>query len=177
MKTIPDFVNPDGLKIRGQHIPDLEDGVILYLTGYLDTYGTRCFDEQMTKVMDAGFSRIIFECSQLAYMTEVGSFILVLKQVRTVDGHMVMANVQPKVYEVFRLLGCADFIPIEETLADAIYAISHAISHKDADGLFPKVFNCPICSKRLKAEKAGRCRCPDCHAILIVDSCAAVLLG
>ena len=43
--------------------------------------------------------------------------------------------------------------------------------------LFPKIFSCPICSKKLKAVKAGRFRCSECKTILAIDNAGQVFLG
>ena len=43
--------------------------------------------------------------------------------------------------------------------------------------VFPKIFACPVCSKRLKASKAGRFRCSECKTILAIDNQAQVFLG
>jgi len=45
------------------------------------------------------------------------------------------------------------------------------------NGIFPKTFNCPICSKRLKASRAGRFRCSECKTILAIDNSGQVFLG
>ncbi|MCP4178729.1 MAG: anti-sigma F factor antagonist, partial [bacterium] len=43
--------------------------------------------------------------------------------------------------------------------------------------IFPKIFRCPICSKKLKASKAGRFRCSECKTILAIDNSGQVFLG
>ena len=44
-------------------------------------------------------------------------------------------------------------------------------------GIFPKIFTCPVCSKKLKAPRSGRFRCSECKTILAVDSNGQVFLG
>ncbi len=39
------------------------------------------------------------------------------------------------------------------------------------------LFRCPICSRRLKAARAGRFRCPECTTILALAETGAVNLG
>ncbi|MFQ3547304.1 MAG: anti-sigma F factor antagonist, partial [Termitinemataceae bacterium] len=43
--------------------------------------------------------------------------------------------------------------------------------------VFPKIFSCPICSKKLKAVKSGRFRCSECKTILAIDNAGQVFLG
>ena len=45
------------------------------------------------------------------------------------------------------------------------------------DEIFPKIFSCPVCSKRLKATKSGRFRCSECKTILAIDNSGQVFLG
>jgi hypothetical protein len=85
-------------------------------------------------------------------------------------------EIQPKVYEVFQLLGFSQFFNIRDTLNDAI----NFFRSGDAGGstaAFPKIFGCPICSKKLKAVKPGRFRCSECKTILAIDNVGQVFLG
>ncbi|MBE6350425.1 MAG: anti-sigma F factor antagonist, partial [Spirochaetaceae bacterium] len=43
--------------------------------------------------------------------------------------------------------------------------------------VFPKIFACPVCSKKLKAVKSGRFRCSECKTILAIDEQGQVFLG
>ena len=43
--------------------------------------------------------------------------------------------------------------------------------------VFPKIFKCPICGKKLKATKPGRFRCSECKTILAIDNSGQVFLG
>jgi ribosomal protein L37AE/L43A len=48
---------------------------------------------------------------------------------------------------------------------------------KKSSDVFPKIFQCPICSKKLKATKSGRFRCSECKTILAIDNSGQVFLG
>ncbi|MFP4409721.1 MAG: anti-sigma F factor antagonist, partial [Spirochaetaceae bacterium] len=91
-------------------------------------------------------------------------------------GDLVLLEIQPKVYEVFQLLGFSQFFQIKDSLDDAV-------EHFQKDGqtvqssVFPKIFKCPICSTKLKATKSGRFRCSNCKTILAIDSAGQVFLG
>ncbi len=89
-----------------------------------------------------------------------------------------MLEIQPKVYEVFQLLGFSQFFNIKDSLEDAIKFFQGGGNSDASDnGIFPKTFNCPICSKRLKASRAGRFRCSECKTILAIDNSGQVFLG
>ena len=88
---------------------------------------------------------------------------------------MVLLGIQPKVYEVFQLLGFSQFFNIKDTIENAVLYFKSGSSNDEA--IFPKVFACPICSKKLKALKPGRFRCSECKTILAIDNAGQVFLG
>ena len=91
------------------------------------------------------------------------------------NGDIVLLEIQPKVYEVFQLLGFSQFFNIKSTSEDAI-----AYFHQGApavDTVFPKVFACPICNKHLRATRSGRFRCSECKSILAINDQGEVSLG
>ena len=85
-------------------------------------------------------------------------------------------EIQPKVYEVFQLLGFSQFFNIKDNLDEAIAFFNVSVS-AGAVEVFPKIFRCPICSKKLKASKPGRFRCSECKTILAIDKTGQVFLG
>ncbi len=178
-ELVPDFdtEKDDSLKMTLETIPDIEHGILITLNGYIDTYNSMYFQKQIGKVIGAHFSNLVFNCSSLNYVssTGIGAFTSFLKQVKPLNGDIVLMSIQPKVYEVFQLLGFSQFFNIKETLIDAIDFFKNG---KPADdSVFPKVFNCPVCSRRLKATKSGRFRCSDCKSILAIDQQAHVFMG
>ena len=78
--------------------------------------------------------------------------------------------------EVFQLLGFSQFFNIKENLEEAVAFFAQKGEALQA-GPFPKIFKCPICSKKLKAVKPGRFRCSECKTILAIDNAGQVLLG
>jgi anti-anti-sigma factor len=168
----------DSLKIRLQKMDDVPGCLVLYLTGYIDTYNSNYFQKRVTKTIEAGFIRLIFHCSGLNYVssTGIGSFTAFLKAVKPRGGDLVLLEIQPKVYEVFQLLGFSQFFNIKENLEEAVAFFAQKGEALQA-GPFPKIFKCPICSKKLKAVKPGRFRCSECKTILAIDNAGQVLLG
>ncbi len=63
----------DNIKIKLQPFGDLEPGtIIVYLKGYLDTYNSPYFRDQMSEVINAGFHKLIFCCEELTYISSTG---------------------------------------------------------------------------------------------------------
>ncbi|MDR1950262.1 MAG: STAS domain-containing protein [Spirochaetaceae bacterium] len=168
----------DSLKIKLQKVDDVEGCLVLYLSGYIDTYNSNYFQKRIAKAIESGFIRLIFQCSGLNYVssTGIGSFTAFLKAVKPRGGDLVLLEIQPKVYEVFQLLGFSQFFNIKDTLEDSVYFFRKG-SASEQVALFPKIFACPICSKKLKAVKPGRFRCSECKTILAIDNAGQVFLG
>ena len=166
----------DSIKIRLQKIEDTQGCLVLYLTGYIDTYNSNSFQKRVNKAIDAGFIKLVFNFSGLNYLssTGIGSFTQFLKAVKLRGGDLVLLEIQPKVYEVFQLLGFSQFFNIKETIEEAV---SFFVAKGEKGTVFPKIFKCPICSRRLRAPKAGRFRCSECKTILALAETGAVALG
>ncbi|MCL2092795.1 MAG: STAS domain-containing protein [Treponema sp.] len=168
----------ESLKIKLQKADEAEGCLILFLSGYIDTYNSNYFQKRIQKAIESGFTRLVFHCGGLNYVssTGIGSFTAFLKAVKPQGGDVVLLEIQPKVYEVFQLLGFSQFFNIKDDLTESINFFRSSPS-TETESLFPKVFDCPICSKKLKALKAGRFRCSECKTILAIDNNAQVFLG
>jgi anti-anti-sigma factor len=168
----------ESLKIKLQRVTEVEGCMVLLLTGYIDTYNSNYFQKRVQKAIEAGFIRLVFQCGSLNYVssTGIGSFTAFLKAVKPRGGDLVLLDIQPKVYEVFQLLGFSQFFNIKDNLEDSVNFFRTG-STKEAVSVFPKIFSCPICSKKLKAIKSGRFRCSECKTILAIDNAGQVFLG
>ena len=167
----------DSLKISLEKIDAVPNGLGIYLNGYIDTYNSNFFQKKITKVVEAGFSNLIFNCSALNYVssTGIGSFTSFLKMLKPKGGDIVLLEIQPKVYEVFQLLGFSQFFNIKDTADDAIAFFKQGAPV--AEIIFPKVFACPMCNKHLRATRSGRFRCSECKSILAINDQGVVSLG
>ncbi|MCA1754657.1 MAG: STAS domain-containing protein [Spirochaeta sp.] len=168
----------ESLKIRLQKIDSVDGCLVLYLTGYIDTYNSNFFQKRVARAIEGGFTKLVFNCGGLNYVssTGIGSFTAFLKQLKPRGGDLVLLEIQPKVYEVFQLLGFSQFFNIKDTLDEAVEFFSKGNATTESD-VFPKIFKCPICSKKLKATKSGRFRCSECKTILAIDNTGQVFLG
>jgi len=177
---IPQFENEtnDSLTITLQDVPSVEGCLVLVLSGYIDTYNSNFFQKQVQRAIEAGFTRLIFNCGSLNYVssTGIGSFTAFLKTVKPLDGNVVLLNIQPKVYEVFQLLGFSQVFTIKDTLQSAI-SFFGGVPPEQNSAVFPQLFSCPVCPKKLKTVKPGRFRCPGCKTIITIDNTGTVSLG
>ena len=167
----------ESLKIILEKTDSIQNGLFIYLNGYIDTYNSNFFQKKIIKVIEAGFTNLIFSCSTLNYVssTGIGSFTAFLKMIKPKGGDIVLLNIQPKVYEVFQLLGFSQFFNIKDSAEDAIGFFKN--EETSINSLFPKIFRCPVCGKQLRATHAGRFRCPECKSIVAVSENADISIG
>lgn len=168
----------DSLRIRLDKVDTVDGCLVMYLTGYIDTYNSSSFQKRVNRAIESGYPRLIFQCNGLSYVssTGIGSFTAFLKAVKPRGGDLVLLEIQPKVYEVFQLLGFSQFFHIQDSLEDAIEIFTRSNSTVEKH-VFPKIFKCPVCSTKLKAVKPGRFRCSSCKTILAIDDRGQVFLG
>jgi anti-anti-sigma factor len=166
------------IKIRLHEVPDVNGCLVLVLAGYINTYNSHHFLKQIQKAIDAGFVRLIFDCSGLGSVSSagIGSFTALLKMVKPQGGDVVLLGVQPEIHELLQLLGLSRFFNSTNSLDESIdFFMTAGEDHAVPD--FPIVFQCFVCSKKLKAVKPGRFRCSECKTILTVDNAGEVTLG
>ncbi len=167
----------DSLRIRLQKIEGIEKCLALSLTGYVDTYNSNHFQKRVAKAIEAGYTKLVFDFGGLSYIssTGIGTFTFFLRTLKSQKGDLVLLNIQPKVFEVFQLLGFSQFFNIQESLDEAAL---HFRDHERAiaTSTFPYIFKCPVCSKKLKAVKAGRFRCSECKTVVAIKEDGIVSL-
>jgi len=112
----------ESLTIKLENASGIEGCLILTLEGRIDTDNSAYFQKHVIKLVQAGFIRLIFNCAGLNYVssTGIGSFTSFLKTLKPKGGDLVLLEIQPKVNEVFQLLGFSQFFAIERTLEEAI---------------------------------------------------------
>jgi hypothetical protein len=91
-----------------------------------------------------------------------------LKVVKPRGGDIILTGVQPKVYEVFQLLGFTNFFNFKDTVEEALQSLRPELKPiKKVKQIFPKTFRCR-CQKKLRTAKPGRFKCPQCGSIITV---------
>ena len=168
----------ESLSIRAEELDGIEGGAVLYLKGYIDTYNSHSFQRRVSRAIERGYVRLVFHLGGVGYVssTGIGAFVAFLKQLESHEGDIALVQVQPKVYEVFQILGFSQFFAFADSVEDAHRILKSGRARRQITP-FPRSFACPICSARLRATKPGRFRCSHCKTILLVDKDAQVYLG
>jgi anti-sigma B factor antagonist len=163
------------LKLTLQKIQEPDGGLVVHASGYVDTYNADFFQEQIEKLVEAGFPRIAIEMGAISYVSSAGmaAFTFLLRMTRGRNGDLVLNRIQPRVHEVFQLLGFSQFFTFTGNLDESVARLSESATTR----AFPTVFRCPVCGTRRKASKAGRFRCGECKTILVIDRATTVVLG
>jgi anti-sigma B factor antagonist len=173
------IVIKDSLRIYIEEDSSDSTLIILNLKGFIDTYNSADFQREVNKLIESGRIKILFNCSELNYVssTGIGAFTAFLKSVKQKKGDIVLSFLQPKVFEVFQLLGFSKFFNISSNIVEGKKILLEGNKKEEVKSHFPKIFKCPICKKALKASKAGRFRCSECKTILTIDEEGHVFLG
>lgn len=165
----------DSLKITPMQVGDAADTVQLVLNGYLDTYNSPEFQSHINNLINTGIQCIVFNCNGLNYIssTGIGAFTAFLKLMKSKKGDMALFGLQKKVMEVFQLLGFTKFFKIAEDLDRAMLLLKGENvvepSVNTNENVFPLIFQCPHCRKKLKTAKPGKFRCSGCKEVIVVD--------
>ena len=172
----------DSLKITPMQIGGDSSKVQLILNGYLDTYNSPEFQSHINSLIESGVRYLVFNCNGLTYIssTGIGAFTSFLKLLKQKKGDMVLFGLQSKVMEVFELLGFNKFFKIANDLDEALGMLGHEnLSRQEvrsetggieeAEDIFPLIFKCPHCGKKLKTSKPGKFKCSGCGGIFKVS--------
>lgn len=163
------------IEIDYHKLQEIKGVLLIKLTGYIDTYDSDYVYQSLKNPMES-YKILIFDLEKLNYVssTGIGIFVLMLKELKNCGGDLILVNLQPKVLEVFQLLGFSQFFNIQKSVQDGINSV---ISLYDNKTIFPIVVQCPTCTKKLKATRQGRFKCPTCKSIITIDETGSIYLG
>lgn len=111
------------LKIEHATASALENEVrIVRLEGYVDAHTFTDFEEELTKLVEAGHFRLLLDLERLTYINSTGLGLLMatFRQVRQQQGDLVIAKMSDKITNIFNLLGFSRLIHTFPTEAEAL---------------------------------------------------------
>jgi len=96
----------EGIQISAYYVGVQEDIALIQIGGYLDTVTSPHLEQALDDVITEGYSRIICDLGHVNYISSAGwgIFISKIKTVRDVDGDVVLSEMIPDVFDVFKLL-------------------------------------------------------------------------
>ena len=102
------------MKLEGQNL----DGVlVLHPVGRLDSSTSPELEHVLTEQLAAGANRLLFDFSDLDYISSAGLRVILLagKRLRGIDGKMVLVGMREVVREVFEMSGFLALFAVAET--------------------------------------------------------------
>ncbi len=94
----------------------------LVLNGYLDAHTSSRLEVAIAECMSNNFYNIIIDFSNLNYISSagLGVFMVYIEDIRQHGGDIAMTNMQPKIYNIFSLLGFNEIFSITNSMSEAI---------------------------------------------------------
>lgn len=165
------------LKFQLDSVPEIPRSLVIFLKGSIDNYNASFFSEKMEAILGSRYINVIFKCALLEYVSSsgIGVFTKFYSSLKERGGNLVFMDLQPKVLEVFQLLGFNSFFNIKTTMTEAIDFFKEP-KNTSSSPVFPFTFGCPICSAKLRAQHPGNYRCSKCKAIFQVNADGKVIV-
>lgn len=95
---------------------------IINLYGYLDAHTAPQLENAIGEIVKAGTMKIVVNFDGLDYISSagLGVFMVFIEDIRNAGGDIKLAQMKPKVYTVFDLLGFPMLFDIVDTESEAI---------------------------------------------------------
>lgn len=98
------------------------DTVIAAVSGRVDSVNATSFEQELSKAMEGGSSRLVVDCGELSYISSAGLRILLLavKKTRAQGGGVALCQVQDHVREVLEVSGFTRIMTVRDTIDQAL---------------------------------------------------------
>jgi anti-sigma B factor antagonist len=100
-----------------------ENGISIFkLSGRLDSNTSPGFEEQLVQAINNGAKEMVIDFQDLDYISSAGLRVILktTKDLKRVDGKIILYSMQDYVREVFEISGFDTFLPIVPTLDEAL---------------------------------------------------------
>ena len=137
--------------------------LIVKIEGILDCQSSQYFYDTILKAISSDKVDIILECSNLKDISTCGIGILesIKKKIITNNRKFIFCGLKEELIQKIKLL---DLSTEEYTnMPDIDSAIAKITT------IFPVIFECYGCGKKIKVNKSGRFKCPECKKIISVS--------
>ncbi len=98
------------------------DVKIIGLCGKLDANSSPGVEKRLLAILDQGEVRIVFDFSELNYISSLGLRVLfvVAKRVQEEKGRLALASLSSHIYEIFKIVGFTNVFSIYPTSDEAV---------------------------------------------------------
>ena len=100
--------------------------VIAKITGRLDGANAQEFQGELTDSIEEGDRAVILDFENLSYISSAGLRVILItaKALKRQDAELAVCSLSDPIREVFEISGFDQIIPVRDTQADAIAAVS-----------------------------------------------------
>jgi len=101
------------------------DVLVIYLDGRLDVHKSLEVEQAINELIDSGEKKLLFNLKNLSYLSSSGLrvFISTLKRLKEINGTMKIAEIQPNVAMIFKIVEFDDIFDIHETTDEALNSL------------------------------------------------------
>jgi anti-sigma B factor antagonist len=106
-------------------IEEIQDDINIYrLKGRLDSNTSQMLEEKVFQAISDGSKKIIVDFENLNYISSAGLslFLKANKALLREDGRIILCFMQKYVREIFKMTGIDSFVPILDTMDEALKA-------------------------------------------------------
>jgi anti-sigma B factor antagonist len=95
---------------------------VIAIRGYLDAHTAPLFENVVAEELRAGRCRLVVDCTDLDYISSagLGVFMTFIDEARQAGGDIKLAAIQPKVYQIFDVLGFPALFDIQASVEQAV---------------------------------------------------------
>lgn len=107
-----------------ERVKNREDVTLIKIRGFLDERTSLQLEKSVRELIEKGQIKIVFDCSDLKYVSSRGFAVLVSLHGRAMSkgGDLILACMNASILEVFTVLNLADLFKILESVPQAIDA-------------------------------------------------------
>jgi anti-sigma B factor antagonist len=112
---------------------ELGEAVVLALDGFLDAHTAPQFENAISSEVEAGHLHLVADCRKLSYISSagLGVFMSFIEEIREKGGDIKLSGIEPKVYQVFEVLGFHELFDIVDTVEAAVALFDQVSKRKD----------------------------------------------
>lgn len=151
------------IEISFHSFGDMADAVRVVPEGVLDLFSAEYFRMEIARIKGLGFRYLVIDLCRLDSLSDAGCGVLA-----AVCGEKdsVIINAGSEIKEIIELLGFDRFLRIAGSPEEAMSCFRK---------VFPVIFPCPSCGRKLRGVRAGRFRCPACRTALTLDQSGSII--
>lgn len=95
----------------------IETFIVLGINGRIDTVNSVKLEAEVNQLFEEGEKYLIFNCSKMNYISSSGLrvFLVTQKKIISLKGMLYLCNLQPAIFEIFRISGFSNLFRIYDT--------------------------------------------------------------